>query len=191
MAESKEKKQNIWIDTDIEPIREFEIENFDKLLQYAGKNQKNIMRMLYNERSDELKLGCKFGKSKLHFFENAISKDQKLLTVFRLGALYGNIECLDTIEYEGMQDSLALSRFQMVTNSLPKLKNEIQELIKYLYNKVETKEQELLNEVNENSLDLMLMIRTLSTNGLIYESERCGYLLTDTGRRAAKQLSNK
>ena len=54
-------------------------------MQYADENQKQLMRLLYNEYSDELRLGLKFGNSKLNFFENAISEDEMLLTVFKLG----------------------------------------------------------------------------------------------------------
>ena len=191
MAENREKKQVIWLETDIEPIQEFENKEFARLMRYADENQKHLMKLLYNEYSDELRLGCKFGNSKLHFFENAILEDEMLLTVFKLGELYGHIECLGTIEYESAQDSHALARFQKVTTQLPKLENEIKKLLKFLYKNGNEKEKELLNVVQVKLVDLMQILHILFINGLINVSDICGYSLSDMGLRLAKKLNDK
>jgi len=191
MAENNEKKQAMWLEKDIEPTREFENGEFKRLIQYADKNQNNLMSLLYNDHSDELRLGCKLGTSKLHYFENAISEDEKVLTIFKLGELYGHIRCLGMIEYENQQNTYAIAKYQIIINELPKLTNEIQLLLKFLYRKGSSKEKDLLDIVQVKLSDLRLILHTLFKNGLIHKSDICGYSLTDMGHRAAKQLNKK
>jgi len=159
-------------------------------MQYADENQKNLMRLLYNEHSDELRLGCKFGSSKLHYFENAISEDEKLLAIFKLGELYGHIRCLDTIEYEKQQDNYAAAKIQIATSQLPKLKNEIKELLKFLYINGKAKEKELISVVQVKLVDLVQILHILFINGLIHVNDIYGYSLSNVGIRAVKQINN-
>jgi len=191
MEKKRKNNQAIWLETDIEPIREFENKEFQRLLQYADENQKHLIIMLCNEHTDELKRGMMFGSSKLHYFENAISEDEKLLTVFKLGELYGHLKCMGTIEYESMCDNHALARLQIVTNRLPKLKNETQEILKFLYNKGNAKEQELLNAIKVKLVDLMQIMHILLISGIINTSDIIGYSLSDIGLRVAKQLNKQ
>jgi len=191
MAEKNERKVDMWVDTKVEPIEEFQNEEFQKLLEYAEQNEQNLLRILYNENADELKRGCMFGTSKLKYFECAISEDEKLLTAFKLGELYGIINCIGRIRYEEQQDQLAMAKFQYITKLLPLLEKQMKEILIYLHNNGSANEKELLNVVNVKLLDLMEVLHRLQVAGVIDQrgiSKITLYSLSESGIRVAKQL---
>lgn len=181
----------MWVDTKVEPIEEFQNEEFQKLLEYAKQNEMNLLSLLFNDATDELRRGCMFGTSKLKYFESAISEDEKLLTVFKLGELYGTIGCIGRIRYEEQQDQLAMSKFQYVTKLLPMLEKQMKDILIYLHNNGSANEKELLNVVNVKLLDLMEILHRLHTAGVIDErgtSKTTLYSLSESGIRVAKQM---
>lgn len=189
MAEKNERKADMWVDTKVELIDEFQKEEFKKLLEYAKQNEHNILRLLYNENTEELSQGLKFGSSKLKYFEYAISEDEKLLAVFKLGELYGTVGCLSNIRYEKHHDLLALAKLQIVTNHFPKLKNETEDILIFIDNKGSATEKQLISVVKIGLFDLIQILNILLREGFIhYPSEGYGYSLSDWGIRAVKQI---
>lgn len=191
MVEKNERKVDMWLDTKVEPLDEFQNTEYQKLLEYAKQNEMNLLSLLVNNFTDELKRGCMFGTSKLKYFEGGISEDERLLTAFKLGELYGTIGCIGRIHYEEQENQLAMAKFQYVVKLLPLLKKQMEEIVIYLHNSGGINEKQLLNVVEVKLLDLMEILHRLKVAGIIDErgtSKNTLYSLSDAGIRVAKQM---
>lgn len=189
-----ERNVDMWLDTKVEPLDEFQNAEYQKLLEYAKQNEMNLLSLLVNNETDELKRGCMFGTSKLVYFEGGISEDEKLLAAFKLGELYGTIGCIGRIHYEEGYDQLAMAKLKYAVRGLPLSKKQIKEILIYLYNNGDADEKQLLNIVNVELIDLMKSLQRLRITGIIGVREtgkKTIYDLSEDGIRIARQMKKR
>ena len=170
----------------------FKEKDFDTLITYLNQNEIQLLSDFLHGNSDEIYLSLITGSFLLNYFEEQIKADSEKNAIFKLGELNGYIHFLESILYEDNQNKLVNSKFEKVLSRFPNHTNILKKVVIALSEKVEVKEQELLDTLSISLTDLKEIIKVLEEEDFIYNYTKSlsGYALTDLGLRLIRQLKN-
>lgn len=181
--------EQIWINPELNLLEEYDNKKFDKLSTYAEENKLHLMHMAFCKKRNELSKSLVLGSYILKYFEKKLHPSASI--AFKLGALYGHIECLEKISYEESMDEVA-NRILNIAKSEIKDSTTITYVDDIIHMLVcVRKRSEIINEINIGSSELSTIISALENNQLVNVSNFAKdeeYVLTDLGIRIERQL---
>ena len=197
---------DIWLQSDLNLREEFSQGNFSKLLDYAEQNQLNLMSRAFDENGELLTKSLSFSTGLLRYFQESLKQDEKAFTAFKLGSLFGHIECLNRIGYEDSSNKLALKAFDVAKSLMPFLcEIKLKGLLFALYSESSMRKSKLTeySKSKHNFYDHVLDMELLELDYALATFERFGiihcysnfedplYSITDTGRRIVQQFKRE
>ena len=180
----------IWLNSDFNLEKEFNEESFEKLIEYSKNNELNLMSIWLNGTQRDTRRTLQLGTALLNYFEHTISEDSKSLAVFKLGSLFGHLECLNRISYETDQNNLAKAKFEVIRLMHPEYSDYFENILTILLKENKAvSENELFNKIQFGEQEAKIILIVLLKNGFINFYEFRGYSLSDMGIRLAMQLT--
>ena len=197
---------DIWLQSDLNLQEEFSQGNFSKLLEYAKQNELHLMSLVFNENGEPLAKSLRLSTSLLRYFEETLKQDEKAFTAFKLGALFGHIECLNRIGYEDSSNELALKAFDVAKTHMPFIsETKLKGLLFALFSEGSMRKSKLEEHSKSKHkfydhvlamelLELDYALTTFEGFGIIHcysNFEDHLYSITDTGIRIVQQFKRE
>lgn len=185
----------IWHQAELKLKKEFAEGNFEKLLEYVEQNELNLRELLSSRDFETIIKSLNFSTMILRYFGDSLKDDPKTFSAFKLGELFGHVECLNYIENEHHSNSLALQAFYVAKSHM--LFSEESQLVKLLFiisdNVCVTKtfiESQTLS-MNKPEIDYSLdVFERFAIISSYYGPQEPFYDLTDVGRRIVKHFKD-
>ena len=184
---------NIWIQGDLDLREEFEQGNYSKLLEYVEQNELHLIQLLSSRDFETLRKSLRFSTGTLRFLEYSLKQDPKSSAAFKLGELFGYIECLNHLSYEDDSNILALKAFYVArTHMLFLEENQVKELLSVISSESNMTKSLLYSKnpsLKEVEIDYALKVFDRFAIINCYDQFPDPlYGLTDLGRRIVKQF---
>lgn len=172
---------------------QYEMKDYDKLLEYAKENKSRIFDLWNNGETEEpemLQKITKYAKSILEYYGAAFSNQPELSVIFEMGQLLGIIDSIDKMNNRVLLEKEAE---QSWIQEVKKVKH-LDEVIVALNAKGSMSQTELCNYLNLSESLVSQIIKKVEPMKLIIFSEtgKCKYYrLTDYGRLVAQKANAK
>jgi len=191
--ENKGKKLLKWENTKLEIGETLKKGEYEELLKYVKENERVLMTEVASYGlSDTVRHSLKYGTSKMVYFEKTIEEDNETYALFKLGELYGYINCLNKLAYEEDWYTLAKARLADAKTYDRANPDLIEAVIKYLYSsRKDGTAKGIANAISSNERDIQITLNILRDEGFLNYYESFGYSLSDLGIKLGKILSLK
>lgn len=183
----------IWQQAELKLTKEFSEGNFEKLLEYVEQNELNLRELLSSQDSVTIIKSLEFATGLLRYFGASLEADPKTFSAFKLGELFGYVECLNHLENEHLSNSLALQAFYVAKSHM--LFSEESQLVKLLFiisdNECVTKTflESANPSMSKPEIDYSLEVfERFAIINHYYNPQEPIYSLTDAGRRIVKHF---
>ena len=182
-----------WENTQLEIGETLKKGEYDELVEYVEENERMLMSEVATHGfSRDARLSLKYGTGKMSYFEKSIEEDDEKYALFKLGELYGNINCLNKFVYEEQWNSFAKAKLTVAKTYDRVNPTLLEDVIKYLHNcgKYMTAKG-LAYALSSKESEVQTVLNILLIEGFVQLFDDHGYSLDELGVRMGKLLKGK
>lgn len=182
-----------WENTQLEIGETLKKGEYEEILKYVEENERTLMsEVATHGLSRDARLSLKYGSGKMGYFEKSIEEDDEKYALFKLGELYGHINCLNKLVYEEQWNSFAKAKLTVAKTYDRVNPTLLEDVIKYLHNcGKDMTAKKLADVLSSKESEVQTALNILVAEGFVHNYEDFGYSLSDLGRRIGKLLKGK
>lgn len=182
-----------WENTQLEIGETLKKGEYEELLKYVEENERILMTEVASHGlGGDARLSLKYGSSKMGYFEKSIEEDAEKYVLFKLGELYGHIDCLNKLLYEEQWNSFAKAKLTVAKTYDRVNPTLLEDVIKYLHNcgKYMTTKK-LADVLSSKESEVQTVLNILLIEGFVQRFDDHGYSLDELGVRMGRLLKKK